>query len=73
MLSLDYLEDKIYTNNIVKMYQELNTELINDIISKLKDVGDISSYTRKQMENISKIRWQRHVYKCYKENKWFVI
>lgn len=69
MLSLDYLEDKIFTNNIVKMYQELNTELINDIISKLKDVGDISSYTKQQMINIGKIRWKRHVYKCFKKNK----
>lgn len=54
MLSLKYLEDKIFTNEIVKMYQKLNTELIDSIIDKLKETGDISSYTRQQVQNIAK-------------------
>ena len=54
MLSLEYLEDKVYTNNIVKMYQKLNTEIVNDIISRLKSEGNISSYTKAQIRNLTK-------------------
>ena len=54
MLSLEYLEDKVYTNNIVKMYQKLNTELVKKIITKLEKTGDISSYTKQQVLNLSR-------------------
>lgn len=54
MLPLDYLEKKIYTNKIVKMYQELNTSLVNDIIRHLKNTGDINTYTKAQMRNLAK-------------------
>lgn len=54
MLSLEYLENKAYTNKIVQMYQKLNTELVKDIIRKLKETGDINTYTKAQIRQLQK-------------------
>ena len=54
MLPIEELEKIVYTNNVVKMYQELNTEIVKDIIKRLKENGDISSYTKAQMRQLIK-------------------
>ena len=46
-----------FTNNeIVNMYSKLQQDLTKSIISKLKNAGDINSYTRQQIRNLRKIR-----------------
>ena len=54
MLTPDYLDKIAYTNKIVQMYEELNTKLTKQIISKLKEDGDISSFTRSQLKTLAK-------------------
>lgn len=54
MLTPDYLDKKIYVNKVVEMYQELNTKLTKQIISKLKENGDISTFTRHQLKTLAK-------------------
>lgn len=54
MLTPDYLDKKIYVNKVVEMYQELNTKLTKQIISKLKENGDLSSFTKHQLKTLAK-------------------
>lgn len=54
MLTPDYLDKIAYTNKIVQMYEELNTKLTKQIISKLKENGDISTFTRHQLKTLAK-------------------
>ena len=54
MLTPDYLDKKIYVNKVVEMYQELNTKLTKQIISKLKETGDLTSFTRHQLKVLAK-------------------
>ena len=54
MLTPDYLDKKMYVNKVVEMYQELNTKLTKQIISKLKENGDISSFTKHQLRTLAK-------------------
>lgn len=53
-LKQDYLTDLAVSNKVVEMYEKLNVELTSDIIKKLKDTGDISSYTKQQLRNLIK-------------------
>ena len=54
MLTPDYLDKIAYTNKIVQMYEELNTKLTKQIISKLKDSGDLTSFTKHQLKTLAK-------------------
>lgn len=46
-----------FTNNeIVNMYSKLQQDLTRSIISKLKNAGNINSYTRQQIRNLRQIR-----------------
>ena len=54
MLTPDYLDKKIYVNKVVEMYQELNTKLTKQIISKLKENGDLSTFTKAQLKTLAK-------------------
>ena len=54
MLTPDYLDKIAYTNKIVEMYQDLNTKLVKQIISKLKETGDLTSFTRHQLKVLAK-------------------
>lgn len=54
MLTPDYLDKIAYTNKIVQMYEELNTKLTKQIISKLKENGDISTFTKHQLRTLAK-------------------
>ena len=54
MLTPNYLDKIAYTNKIVEMYQELNTKLTKQIISKLKENDDLSSFTRSQIRTLAK-------------------
>ena len=54
MLTPDYLDKKIYVNKVVEMYQGLNTKLTKQIISKLKENGDLSSFTKSQLKTLAK-------------------
>lgn len=54
MLTPEYLDKIAYTNKIVEMYQELNTKLTKQIISKLKETGDISTFTKHQLKVLAK-------------------
>ena len=53
-LKEDYLVDLSYSNKVVELYEKLNIELTSDIINKLKETGDISSYTRSQIRQLAK-------------------
>lgn len=54
MLTSEYLDKIAYTNKVVEMYQELNTKLTKKIISKLKESGDLSSFTKSQIKTLAK-------------------
>ena len=54
MLTPDYLDKIAYTNKIVQMYEELNTKLTKQIISKLKESGDLSTFTKAQIRTLAK-------------------
>ena len=54
MLTPEYLDKIAYTNKIVQMYEELNTKLTKQIISKLKENGDLSSFTKSQLKTLAK-------------------
>lgn len=54
MLTPEYLDKIAYTNKIVEMYQDLNTKLTKQIISKLKETGDISTFTKHQLKVLAK-------------------
>ena len=54
MLTPEYLDKIAYTNKIVEMYQKLNTKLTKQIISKLKETGDLSSFTKHQLKTLAK-------------------
>lgn len=54
MLTPDYLDKKMYVNKVVEMYQELNTKLTKQIISKLKESGDLSTFTKAQIRTLAK-------------------
>lgn len=54
MLTPDYLDKIAYTNKIVQMYEELNTKLTKQIISKLKESGDLTSFTKHQLKTLAK-------------------
>lgn len=46
-----------FTNNeIVNMYSKLQQDLTKSIINKLKNAGNINSYTRQQIRNLRQIR-----------------
>lgn len=51
-----------FTNNeIVNMYSKLQEDLTKTIISKLRNTGDINSYTRQQIRNLRQIRWKKSI------------
>ena len=54
MLTPDYLDKIAYTNKVVAIYEELNTKLTKQIISKLKETGDLTSFTRHQLKVLAK-------------------
>lgn len=54
MLTPDYLDKIAYTNKVVAMYEELNTKLVKQIISKLKESGDLSTFTKSQLRTLAK-------------------
>ena len=45
---------KLSQNEVVNMYTELNQQLTKDIIKKLKESPDITSYTRSQMKVLAR-------------------
>lgn len=46
-----------FTNNeIVNLYSKLQQDLTKSIINKLKNAGNINSYTRQQIRNLRQIR-----------------
>lgn len=54
MLTPEYLDKIAYTNKVVAMYEELNTKLVKQIISKLKENGDLSTFTKSQLRTLAK-------------------
>lgn len=54
MLTPEYLDKIAYTNKIVEMYENLNTKLTKQIISKLKENGDLSTFTKSQLRTLAK-------------------
>lgn len=50
MVDIEKIDRQSYTNEIVKMYEELNTELVNDILKKIKEQGNFSSATKHQLK-----------------------
>lgn len=51
-----------FTNNeIVNMYSKLQEDLTKTIINKLRNAGDINSYTRQQIRNLRQIRWKKSI------------
>lgn len=54
MLTPEYLDKKMYVNKVVEMYQELNTKLTKQIISKLKESGDLTTFTKHQLKTLAK-------------------
>lgn len=55
MLDYEILKDLAYTDKVVGSYQKLNIELTKQIINKLKESGDLSSYTKSQLKQLKKI------------------
>lgn len=53
-LKEDYLSDLSIRNKVVEMYEKLNVDLTSDIIKKLKETGDISTYTKAQLRQLIK-------------------
>ena len=52
-----------FTNNeIINMYSKLQEDLTKTIISKLRNAGDISSYTRQQIRNLRQIGGRKVFY-----------
>lgn len=54
MLTPDKFKELTNNNTVVEMYTKLNQDLTNEIIKKIKQSGDISSYTRHQMKVLIK-------------------
>lgn len=54
MIDIQKLDKKSYTNEIVKMYEELNTELVNDILKKIKEQGNFTTVTKHQLKVLVK-------------------
>lgn len=54
MLTPEYLDKIAYTNKIVEMYENLNTKLTKQIISRLKENGDLSTFTKSQLRTLAK-------------------
>lgn len=54
MLTPDKFEKLANNNAVIDMYAKLNQDLTNDIIKKIKQNGDISSYTRHQIKVLIK-------------------
>lgn len=50
MIDIEKLDKQSYTNKVVQMYEELNTELVNDVLKKIKKQGDFTSVTRHQLK-----------------------
>ena len=57
MLTPDKFEELANNNAVIDMYAKLNQDLTNDIIKKIKQNGDISSYTRHQIKVLIKINF----------------
>lgn len=54
-----------FTNNeIVNMYSKLQQDLTKSIINKLKNAGDINSYTRQQIRNLRQIGGRKVFYEA---------
>ena len=53
-LKEDYLTDLALNNKVVEMYEKLNIDLTKNIIRKLKQTGDISTYTKAQLRQLIK-------------------
>ena len=54
-----------FTNNeIVNMYSKLQEDLSKSIINKLKNAGDINSYTRQQIRNLRQIGGRKVFYEA---------
>ena len=62
--------DKFTNNDIVYSYEELNQELTRIVINRIKQSGDISSFTRSQMSELKR-KGGNEVFKkaLYKTNK----
>lgn len=54
MVDIEKLEDASYSNEIVKMYERLNTELVNDILRKINEYNNISTFTKSQLRKLAK-------------------
>lgn len=53
-LKEDYLTDLALKNKVVDMYEKLNIDLTKNIIRKIKNTGDISTYTKAQLRQLIK-------------------
>lgn len=54
MIDVEKLNQKSYTNKVVKMYEELNTELVSDILKRIEKEGSIASFTKYQLRVLSR-------------------
>lgn len=54
MFDYEILKDLVYVNKVVSIYQELNINLTKSIIGKLKENGDLSSFTKSQLKQLKK-------------------
>lgn len=54
MIDIEKLDKQSYTNKVVQMYEELNTELVNDILKKIKEQGNFTTVTKHQLKVLAK-------------------
>lgn len=53
MLNIEKLDNQSYSNAIVSMYEELNTELINDVLERVENTSEINTVTQSQLKRIA--------------------
>lgn len=54
MINIDKLDKISYTNKIMQMYEELNTEIVKDILKRVKSSGDFNSFTKHQIKVLAR-------------------
>lgn len=54
MITRKELDKVLYTNEVIKMYEEINTDIVKEIIRKIRETGDLTSYTKHQIRVISR-------------------
>lgn len=54
MLDIEKLNDISYTNKVISMYEELNTELTKDILKRISETREFNSYTKTQLRSLAR-------------------